>query len=77
MHMEPRAPFTEGNILFRSMQLAPAKPSFNHLTANFADQDFAFVNNSVAVYDIDYAVYVGGGAGPMYLKSSVNLWPSW
>jgi len=65
--------FTEGNILFRSLQLAPAKPSFNHLTANFADQDFAFVNNSVAVYDIDHAVYVGGGAGPMYLKSSVNL----
>ena len=65
--------FTEGNILFRSLQLAPAKPSFNHLTANFADQDFAFVNNSVAVYDIDHASYIGGGAGPMYLKSSVNL----
>ena len=47
--------FTEGNILFRSLQLAPVKPSFNHLTANFADQDFAFVNNSVAVYDIDHA----------------------
>ena len=65
--------FTEGNILFRSLQLAPAKPSFNHLTANFADQDFAFVNNSVAVYDIDHASQIGGGAGPMYLKSSVNL----
>ncbi len=65
--------FTDGNILFRSLQLAPAKPSFNHLTANFADQDFAFVNNSVAVYDIDHAVQIGGGTGPMYLKSTVNL----
>ncbi len=65
--------FTEGNIVFRSLQQAPAKPSFNHLTANFADQDFAFVNNSVAVYDIDHASQIGGGAGPMYLKSSVNL----
>jgi hypothetical protein len=65
--------FTDGNILFRSLQLAPAKPSFNHLSANFADQDFAFVNNSVAVYDIDHALRIGGGAGPMYLKSSVNL----
>jgi hypothetical protein len=65
--------FTDGNILFRSLQLAPVKPSFNHLTANFADQDFAFVNNSVAVYDIDHAVQIGGGAGPMYLKSTVNL----
>jgi len=64
--------FTEGNILFRSLQLVPLKPTFNHLTANFADQDFAFVNNSVAVYDIDHATQIGG-AGPMYLKSSVNL----
>ena len=65
--------FTDGNIIFRSLQLAPLKPTFNHLTANFADQDFAFVNNSVAVYDIDHATLIGGGAGPMYLKSSVNL----
>jgi hypothetical protein len=65
--------FTEGNILFRSLELAPLKPSFNHLTANFADQDFDFVNNSVAVYDIDYAALIGGGAGPLFLKSNVNL----
>jgi len=65
--------FTEGNILFRSLQLAPLKPTFNHLTANFADQDFAFVTNSVSVYDIDHATLVGGGAGPTFLKSSVNL----
>ncbi|MCZ2152965.1 MAG: hypothetical protein LC114_03520, partial [Bryobacterales bacterium] len=64
--------FTEGNILFRSLQLAPLRPTFNHLTANFADQDFAFVTNSVSVYDIDHAALIGG-AGPMYLKSSVNL----
>ncbi len=64
--------FTDGNIIFRSLQLAPLKPTFNHLTANFADQDFAFVTNSVSVYDIDHAAQIGG-AGPMYLKSSVNL----
>jgi hypothetical protein len=64
--------FTDGNVIFRSLQLAPLKPSFNHLTANFADQDFAFVTNSVSVYDIDHAAQIGG-AGPMYLKSSVNL----
>ncbi|MCC7157660.1 MAG: hypothetical protein IT161_23980 [Bryobacterales bacterium] len=65
--------FTEGNILFRSLQLAPLKPSFNHLTANFADKDFEFVANSVAVYDIDHANLIGGGAGPLFLKSTVNL----
>jgi len=65
--------FTEGNILFQSLQLAPLKPTFNHLTANFADEDFQFVNNSITVYDIDHASLIGGGAGPLFLKSSVNL----
>ena len=65
--------FTLGNILFNSLQLSPLKPSFNHLTANFADEDYAFVNNSVTVYDIDYASQIGSGAGPLFLKSNVNL----
>ncbi len=65
--------FTEGNILFRSLQLAPLKPSFNHLTANFADEDFDFVANSISLYDIDHATLIGGGAGPLFLKSTVNL----
>jgi hypothetical protein len=65
--------FTEGNILFRSLQLAPLKPSFNHLTANFADEDFEFVANSISLYDIDHATLIGGGAGPLFFKSTVNL----
>jgi len=65
--------FTEGNILFGSLQLAPLKPSFNHLTANFADEDFDFVSNSITLYDIDHAALIGGGAGPLFLKSTVNL----
>ncbi len=65
--------FTIGNILFSSLQLAPLKPSFNHLTANFADEDYQFVNNSVTVYDIDYATKIGASAGPLFLKSNVNL----
>ena len=65
--------FTEGNILFRSLQLAPLKPGFNHLTANFADEDFEFVANSISLYDIDHATLIGGGAGSLFLKSTVNL----
>jgi hypothetical protein len=65
--------FTEGNILFRSLQLAPLKPSFNHLTANFADEDFDFVANSISLYDIDHASLLGGAGGPLFLKSTVNL----
>ncbi|MCL4851669.1 MAG: hypothetical protein KJZ78_09840, partial [Bryobacteraceae bacterium] len=65
--------FTEGNTIFQSLQLAPAKPSFNHLTANFADEDYNFVGNSVTVYDIDHATLIGGAAGALFLKSNVNL----
>jgi hypothetical protein len=65
--------FTEGNILFRSLQLAPLRPSFNHLTANFADEDFEFVANAISLYDIDHAALIGGGAAPLFLKSTVNL----
>jgi len=49
--------------------LAPIKPPLNHLTANFADQDYNFVNNN-----IDYAAQIGSGAGPLLLKSNVDLW---
>ncbi len=65
--------FTEGNILFGSLQLAPLKPSFNHLTANFADEEFEFVNNSITVYDIDHAKLIGGATSPLFLKSNLNL----
>jgi len=65
--------FTEGNILFRSLQLAPLKPGFNHLTANFADEEFDFAGNSISLYDADHAALLGGGAGPLYLKANLNL----
>ncbi|MGQ9635280.1 MAG: hypothetical protein ACUVXB_13680, partial [Bryobacteraceae bacterium] len=65
--------FTEGNILLRSLQLAPLKPVFNHLTANFADEDFEFVANSISLYDIDHPTRIGGAAGLLFLKSTVNL----
>ncbi len=38
--------------------LAPLKPSFNHITAH---------------YDVDHALLPAGGAGPQFLKASVNL----
>ncbi len=66
-------PFTVGNILFQSLQLAPLRPAFNHLTANFADEEFEFVNNSITLYDIDHAKLIGGAVSPLFLKSNVNL----
>ena len=64
--------FTAANILFNSLRLKPVRPSFNHITANFADEEFAFIANSVTAYDIDNAQLIGG-AVPLFLKSQMNL----
>jgi len=66
-------PFTVANILFNSLALRPLKPGFNHLTANFADAEFEFQNNSISLYDIAHAKQIGGAAAPVFLKSSMNL----
>ena len=65
--------FTVGNILFGSLKLSALKPSFNHLTANFADIEYYFAANSVEIYDIDHAKLIGGATAPLFLKSNVNL----
>lgn len=65
--------FTEGNILFQSLKVAPLKPAFNHLTANFADREFDFAGNAVSLYDIDHAKLIGGATAPQFLKSTMNL----
>lgn len=65
--------FTVGNILLGSLMLAPMKPSFNHLTANFADAEFAYAMNTVALYDIDHARLLGTAGGAVFLKSTMNL----
>ena len=70
---KPLRDWRVNSFTVEALQLAPLKPSFGHLTANFADQDCKFVNNSVTVYDIDRATLLGGAAAPLFLKSNVNL----
>lgn len=65
--------FTEGNILFQSLTLSPIPSSFNHLTANFADEEYSYAGNSVTLYDESNAEYIGSATAPIYLKSSMNL----
>jgi hypothetical protein len=65
--------FTVGNILFGSLRLTPKRPSFNYLTGYFADQEFKFINNSVAAYDDDHAKLIGGSSTPQFLKAQINL----
>jgi hypothetical protein len=65
--------FSVGNILFASLKLKPIRPTFNHLTANFADEEFEFIRNTVTLYDIDQAQLIGGATAPVFLKSEMNL----
>lgn len=65
--------FTVGNIILDSLEIRPLRASFNHLTVHFADEEFDFAGNSVTVQDADHANLISGAAGPLYLKSEMNL----
>ena len=65
--------YTIGNMVLGSLKYGYNKPAFNHLTANFADSEFEFSNNSVSLYDIDHAKEIGGVSSPLFLKSTMNL----
>ena len=65
--------FTTGNIVLGTLNLSEWNPSFNHLTVNFADEDYAYQANNVEVYDIDHAVDIAGADGPQFLKANFNL----
>jgi hypothetical protein len=65
--------FTIGNILFNSFALRNVKPSFNHLTAIFGSEEMNYSQDSLALYDADHALLIGGPTSPVYLKSQLNL----
>lgn len=65
--------FTAGNIIHDSLKMAPIRPEFNHLTSNFADEEFEFVNNSMTIYDVNHAKLIGGATSPLFLKNQLNL----
>lgn len=65
--------FTTGNILFQSLTLAPLDFNFNHLTIQFADEDYGYQGNTGEIYDIDHAKRIGTSGNPKYIKSSMNL----
>lgn len=65
--------FTEGNIVWRTLRSNPYKPSFNHITGHFGDEEFAFGANSVELYDIDHAKLIGFKGQPRYEKQDINF----
>jgi hypothetical protein len=65
--------FTAGNILFESLQLAPAPAAFNRLTTTFACEDYDFKLFPLPLEDPAHQAFMGGGAASLVLQSNLNL----
>ena len=66
--------FTVDNILFKSLQATPVTPQFNWLVGQFGDEEFDWALNTVTLYDIDNAQYLGEVNGStQYLQSNMSF----
>lgn len=65
--------YTEGNIIVGSLAVNLHRPAFNRLKIVFADEEFAYVSNSVEFYDIDHALRIGRGGQPTFLPQELSL----
>jgi hypothetical protein len=65
--------YTRATILYKSLEAAPLEPRFNWLSGQFGDEEFEWALNTVTIYDIDHATYVGGDGSPQYLSSSMSF----
>jgi hypothetical protein len=65
--------FNEGNVVLNSLQFGDATPTFNHITVNFADEEYQYQGAGVQVYDIDHALEISGADGPQFLQTQFNL----
>jgi hypothetical protein len=60
--------FTAGSMVFNSLTLAAHRPTFNDLTASFADADYKYQQNTVNLPDTDHIARIGEK-----LSANVNL----
>ena len=65
--------FTRANILYQSLQATPVSPQFNWLVGQFGDEEFNWAMNTVTVYDMDHASFIGSSDSPQYLPSSMSF----
>jgi len=65
--------FTTATTLRDSVQISAREAAFNHLTAEFADEEYQWALNSVQVYDIDHANIEGSVTGPRFKVSRMPL----
>jgi hypothetical protein len=66
--------FTRANILYKSLQASPVTPRFNWLVGQFGDEEFEWALNTVTIYDIDHAEWLGDADGvPQYLTNQMTF----
>lgn len=65
--------FTVATTLRDSVQISAREAAFNHLTAEFADEEYQWALNSVQVYDIDHANLEGSVTGPRFKVSRMPM----
>lgn len=57
--------FTQGNMLYQSLSLAPINAAYEHLICNFADVEYQYQNNTADYQDFDHAAYYGRPGCPL------------
>lgn len=65
--------FNTGNIVLGSLQLPPQMPSFSGISAQFADAQFIFQQNTATLWDQDYSELIGQQGSPQRRMSQINL----
>ena len=64
--------FTRATVLDQSFAAQHTEPTFNHLTGEFADEEYEQQLNHVQVYDIDHAKLIGSNAAPRFMAQRIS-----
>jgi hypothetical protein len=64
--------FSIGNTIMNSVQVEPFTPAFNEITANFGDQAWGFVGNTVNLKEYSYAAFQGNSVAPLFTPAEIN-----
>ena len=65
--------FTRATVLDQSFSSQHPEPQFNHLTGEFADEEYEFALNNVQIYDIDNATLTGSAAAPRFQVQRISF----
>jgi len=69
----PVSAYTDGNMVFRTLQATGIGPQFTKLVMNFADYEYSWQPNNASYQDDDYAAWLGGGARALHKTAQMNL----